>query len=70
MAAFSLSKGTYKGRGIIFMIIQFALMFNAYTLSVPQYVIFSELHIVNTYWVYILPQLAGTLGVFPYKAVY
>ena len=52
------------------MIIQFALMFNAYTLSVPQYVIFSELHIVNTYWVYILPQLAATLGVFPYKAVY
>ena len=67
MAAFSLSKGTYKGRGIIFMIIQFALMFNAYTLSVPQYVIFSELHIVNTYWVYILPQLAGTLGVFLIK---
>ena len=67
MAAFSLSKGTYKGRGIIFMIIQFALMFNAYTLSVPQYVIFSELRIVNTYWVYILPQLAGTLGVFLIK---
>ena len=67
MAAFVLSKATFRGRNLIFMIIQFALMFNAYTLSVPQYVIFSELHIVNTYWVYILPQLAGTLGVFLIK---
>ena len=67
MAAFSLSKGTYKGRGIIFMIIQFALMFNAYTLSVPQYVIFSELHIVNTYWVYILPFIPSSMGVFLMK---
>lgn len=67
MAAFSLSKGTYKGRGIFFLIIQFALMFNSYTLSVPQYLIFSKLHIVDTYFIYILPQLAGTLGVFLIK---
>lgn len=67
MAAFSLSKGTYKGRGIFFLIVQFALMFNAYTLSIPQYLIFSKLKIVDTYWVYILPQLAGTLGVFLIK---
>ncbi len=67
MAAFSLSKGTYKGRKIFFLVVQFALMFNAYTLSIPQYLIFSKLHIVDTYWVYILPQLAGTLGVFLIK---
>ena len=67
MAAFSLSKGQYRGRGIVFWIIQFALMFNAYTLSVPQYLIFSKLHIIDTYWVYILPYLASTLGVFLVK---
>ena len=67
MAAFSLSKGTYRGKGVIFLIIQFALMFNAYVLSVPQYLIFSKLKMVDTYWVYILPQLAGTLGVFLIK---
>ena len=67
MAAFSLSKGTYKGRGIIFMIIQFALMFNAYTLAVPQYLIVSGMKIIDTYLVYILPQLAATLGVFLMK---
>ena len=67
MAAFSLSKGQYRGRGIVFWIIQFALMFNTYTLSVPQYLIFSKLKIVDTYWVYILPYLASTLGVFLVK---
>ena len=67
MAAFSLSKGTYKFRGVLFLIIQFALMFNSYTLSIPQYLIFSKLKIVDTYFVYILPQLAGTLGVFLIK---
>lgn len=67
LAAFSLSKGQYKGKTIIFWAIQFALMFNGYTLSIPQYLIFSKLHIIDTYWVYILPYLASTLGVFLVK---
>ena len=67
MAAFVLSKATFRGRNLIFMIIQFALMFNAYTLAVPQYLIVSGMKIIDSYWVYILPQLAATLGVFLMK---
>ncbi len=67
MAAFSLSKGDFPFKNLLFWTIQFALMFNAYTLSVPQYLIFSKLKMIDTYWVYILPQLAGTLGVFLIK---
>lgn len=67
MAAFVLSKATFRGRNLIFMIIQFALMFNAYTLAVPQYLIVSGMKIIDTYLVYILPQLAATLGVFLMK---
>lgn len=67
MAAFVLSKAKFRGRNVIFLIIQFALMFNAYTLAVPQYLIVSKLHMIDTYWVYILPQLATTLGVFLMK---
>lgn len=67
MAAFSLSKGKYSGRKIVFWIIQFALMFNSYTLSIPQYLIFSKARIIDTYWIYILPYLASTLGVFLVK---
>lgn len=39
-------------------------MFNGVTLGVQQYLIFAKLKIIDTYWVYILPQLASTLGVF------
>ncbi len=64
MAAYVLSKGKFRGKNAIFWMVQFALMFNATTLSVPQYVIFSKLHMIDTYWIYILPQFASTLGVF------
>lgn len=64
MAAFVLSKGKFKGCKSIFWMVQFALMFNACTLAVPQYLIFSGMHIIDSYWVYILPHMASTLGVF------
>ncbi len=64
MAAYSISKGTFKGRNAIFWTVQFALMFNAYTLAVPQYLIFSKLGLIDTYWIYILPPMASTMGVF------
>ena len=64
MAAYVLSKAKFKARNIIFWAVQFALMFNSTTLAVPQYVIFSNLKMIDTYWIYILPHLASTLGVF------
>ena len=67
MAAFSLSKSDIKGRKVMFIIVQFALLFNTYTLAIPQYLIYSYLGIVDTYLVYILPMLAGTMGVFLMK---
>ena len=47
--------------------IQFALMFNAYTLAIPQFIISNGLGIIDTYWAYILPSLASTMGVFLMK---
>ncbi len=67
LAAFALCKSKIKGRKVFFIIIQFALMFNTYTLSIPQYLIFSWLNIVDTYWVMILPYIASTMGVFLMK---
>lgn len=64
MAAYALSKATFKGCKTIFWIVQFSLMFNSFTLAVPQYLIFSKLHLIDTYWIYILPPFASTLGVF------
>ena len=67
MASFALSKGNFKGRKMLFAMVEFALMFGAYTLAVPQYLISAKLHIIDTYWAYILPMMVSTLGVFLIK---
>lgn len=67
MAAFVISKGKFRGLGVIFWIIQFSLLYNTYTLAVPQYLIFSKLGMVDTYLIYILPYLPSTMGVFLIK---
>ena len=67
MAAFVLSKTDIKYKGIIFTVIQFALLFNSYTLAIPQYIIYSSLGVINTYFVYLLPTLASSMGVFLMK---
>jgi len=66
-AAFSLSKSDLKAKKMIFMLVQVALLFNTFTLAVPQYLIYSALGMIDTYSVYILPMLAGTMGVFLMK---
>ena len=67
MAAFVLAKAKFKAKNAIFWTIQMALMFNAYTLSIPSYLIYAKLNIIDTYWVYLLPSLADTMGVFLMK---
>lgn len=67
MAAFVMSKYNYRFVEILFLVVQFTLLYNGYTLGVPQYLIYSRLHLLNSYWVYILPQLSSTLGVFLIK---
>ncbi len=66
-AAFVFSKSQIKGRRILFMIVQFALLYNSYTLSVPQYLIFSKIGIVDTYLVYLFPAIPSAMGCFLMK---
>ena len=67
MAAFTLSNCKHKLISVVFWSVQVALLFNGYTLGIPQYLIFSKLGIIDTYWVYILPALQSTTGVFLMK---
>ncbi len=67
-AAFVLSKyNKYKFFNIMFWVVQLSLLYNAYTLAIPQYTIMAKLNMLNTYWVYILPYLPSALGVFLLK---
>mgnify|MGYP004620618847 CR=1 FL=1 len=67
LAAFSFAKSKLKFKNIIFLIVQVMLLFNHYTLAVPQYLIFSKLHLIDTYWVYILPAIPSAMGCFLMK---
>ncbi len=65
--AFVLSKVKLKFVKIFFAITQLSLLYNAYTLAIPRYIIYVELGMINTYWLYILPSLASSLTVFLIK---
>lgn len=67
LASFVMCNVKCKFTTVIFIIIQFALLYNAYTLQIPQYLIFSKMKIIDTYWVYILPNIPSTMGVFLIK---
>lgn len=67
MAAFVFSKSKIRGRKALFLIVQFTLLYNAYTLAVPQYLIFGKLHMIDSYLIYILPAIPSAMGCFLMK---
>ncbi len=67
MAAFVFSKSRIKHKNIMFLIVQFTLLYNAYTLAVPRYLIFGAMNIIDTYLVYILPAIPSAMGCFLMK---
>ena len=67
MACYPLSKHNFPGKNIMFKTITTAMMFVAAATAVPSYLIINALHLPNTYFVYIIPGLANTTGVFLLK---
>ena len=66
MAAYPLAK--YKLRvNFLFDLVVMSLLFNGAVLALPQYIILSRLHLINTMLVYIVPCLAAPLGLFLMK---
>lgn len=67
LAAFMFSKSKVKCRKVLFIIVQSMMLYSSYTLSVPQYLIFGKLNIIDTYLVYILPAIPSAMGCFLMK---
>ena len=64
MAAYALEKQKFPLRKVIIQGVVIAILFRPEVMSVPQYIIMSELRIIDTYWALILPAMAGSFGVF------
>lgn len=67
MAAYVLAKYNFPGGRIFFNIVVTALMFTGYVTAIPNYLIMTKLHIVDTYWALILPAFAAPIGLFLMK---
>ena len=67
MAAFVLAKYDFPGGRTFFNIVVTALMFSGYVTGIPNYVIMSKLHMIDTYWAIILPAFAAPIGLFLMK---
>ncbi len=67
MAAYVLSKYNFPGGNLFFRIAVVALMFSGYVTGIPNFMIMSRLHIVDTYWAPILPAIGASLGLFLMK---
>ena len=55
MAAFALTSRTMPGRGVIAFVIFFTTLFSGGI--IPYYLVLKDLHLTNTIWVYIVPNL-------------
>lgn len=67
MAAFPLAKYEFPGSKVMSNAIVYALMFNATVTAIPNYLIMSKLHLIDTYWAVILPAVGSTLGLYLMK---
>ena len=67
LAAFAFSKSELLSRKLLFTVVQVMMLYNTYTLAVPQYLIFSKMGIIDTYLVYILPAIPSAVNCFLMK---
>lgn len=67
MAAFVLAKYDFPGGRFFFAVVTTALMFSGYVTGIPNYVIMSKLHMIDTYWALLLPAFAAPIGLFMMK---
>jgi len=67
MAGYVLSKYSFPGSKMFFNIVITALMFSGYVTQIPNFLIMSKLHMVDTYFAVIIPAFAAPMGLFLMK---
>lgn len=67
MGAYAVSKQHFPGDKLFFKIVITTLMFSGYVTSIPNYLIMSKLHWVDTYLSVIVPAFAMPMGFFLLK---
>jgi len=69
LAAYAFARLKFTGRSILFAIMLLTIMLPSHVTLVPQYIMFSKLGMVGTYWPLILPKLLATDAFFVFLMV-
>lgn len=64
LVGYALAKFSFRGREVLFALILGSIMVPSTALVLPTYLLMSKLHLVNSYWGIILPQLVNPFGVY------
>lgn len=67
LAAYVLAKHRFWGKEFVFNMVVLSLMFAGQVTYIPNYIIMSRLHMINTHFSIIIPALSASLGVFLMK---
>jgi len=64
MAGYALAKYRFRGRELTFNLVLAAVLIPQPLLAIPLYLMFSPVHLVNTYWGVLLPSMVSPFGVY------
>lgn len=67
LAAYRIAKFDFPGKKVYFQIVTMSLMFSAAVTAIPNFIIMTRLHMVDTYWAIIIPACGSSLGLFLMK---
>ena len=67
LAAYRIAKFDFPGKTAYFRIVTMSLMFSAAVTAIPNFIIMTRLHMVDTYWAIIIPACGSSLGLFLMK---
>jgi multiple sugar transport system permease protein len=67
MAGYALSRREFRGKNFFYAAILAGIMIPPQALIVPLFREFQALHLINTYWALILPQVPAPIAVFIFK---
>jgi multiple sugar transport system permease protein len=67
MAAYALSRLRFRGRRVVFVLMILGIMVPGQVLVLPIFQELNAVHLLNTYWAVIFPQVAAVIAIFVFK---
>lgn len=64
LAGYALAKYDFRGKSVTFTVLLSGVLVPGVILAVPQYFLLANLHLTNTYWAVLLPQIVSPYGIY------